>query len=400
MSTKLFTYTALDMQGMRQTGVVQAISENAARDELGKRGFRVEILQEGQPYDSSRDPISRNVVAPIVGKVNFETLQRFYAQLWSMYKSGVPLVTALETLADTNNHPKMRTVIRKMKEYVLHGRPMSECMAEYPEVFSSLQTNLIRVGEKGGALESSLEHLKEYISKEIKLRNKMKAATFYAKILLLAIIFIPIGANMVIGMVAKDSPFQLFTFLTLPIAIVSIAIILVFWLIVGPLLMNQRPFRLAVHQGLLFIPYIGGTVHMLAMAKFGRAFSAMYRGGLPMQQTIALAAEACGNEYIAAKIRPAAIWIQEGRPIAQSLANTKAFNRVTLDMVNTGEHTGNLDAMLENIAAQFEDEADVRAEKMVKIVPLFLLLIAAVFVAYILVNFIMNYIQNLESAGG
>src|SRR5581483_694172 len=276
MSTRLFTYTALDPDGARQTGVLQAVSRGAAMDELGKRGFRVEELKEGRPFEASRDPLTKNVLAPIFGRVNFESLQRFYAQLWSMYRAGVPLINALDTLQSTTSHPKLRHVIGKLKEYVLQGRPMSDCMAEYPEVFGELQTSLVRLGERGGALEQSLFHLKEYLAKEIQIRNKLKTATFHFKMMLAAIILIPLAANIVISTITSKNggpQFSLFSFASLPIVIYSLVFVVLFWLVLGKLLMQQPPIRYVFHRALLLVPYLGGTVEMFAMAKFGRAFA-------------------------------------------------------------------------------------------------------------------------------
>lgn len=402
MSAKLFTYTALDQNGIRQTGVLQAHSQGAAIEELGKRGYRVEQIQEGKPFDGSRDPVSKNILGPAFGGVNFETLQRFYSQLWSMYKSGVPLVQALDSLADTSRHPNMRPVIRKMREYVVQGRPLSDCMREYPEVFSPLQHNLIRIGEQGGSLDSSLYHLKEYLAREIKLRNKLKAATFYGKILIAAVILIPLVANAVVTSVlgrANTPGLGIISFGSNALVLFAIAFFILYWLFLGRLLMSQPPIRYVFHRALLLTPYIGGTVTMLAMAKFSRAFSVMHRGGVPIAQCVTLAAEACGNDYIAAQIRPAAFRIQEGRSIAASLAETGAFTRITVDMANTGEQSGNMEAMFENVAEQYEDEADVRAEKMVRVIPVIIILIAGVIVAYIVVSFFTGYYQSLLESG-
>ncbi len=396
-----YSYIALDPAGQRQTGVVEALSERHARDHLTGSGLLVEALTPGQPFAEDRNVITKHLIAPLGGRVNREALQRFFAQLNSMYRAGVPLVQSLDTVAKSTSHMKLRAVIWDMREFVLAGRTISDCMKKYPEVFGGLLTSLIVVGERGGVMDVSLQQCADYLDREIRLRNRIKRATFYPKLLLVAIILIPIATAAIIKGIAPSSA-QLLPIFSLseqpwfwPVVITFLISTIIFF----RLLLEIPSIRMGWDAFLLKVPYIGTTLYIYALAKFSRAFSALYAGGVPVTESLTMAADACGNESLRWRIRPAAKWLAEGKGISESMARTGAFSNIALDMSATGERSGNMEAMLDHVATQYEDEADVRMEKTAHVLQVGVVLIMAVIVGFIVVSFFMNYGRMLESYG-
>jgi type II secretory pathway component PulF len=398
---RTFSYIAIDRNGSRTTGVIEAPSEKAARDRLIGQGYLVEFLQEGKTARRERPAVIRHVVAPMFGRVNLETLERFFAQLHSMYKAGVHLHQALETLGENARHPVLRSVIRDLKTFVLEGRMMSEGMEKYPEVFTPLQVSLVRAGERGGTLERSLKEISEYLKREIKLRNQIKRATFYPKVILAVLILLPMVANAIVSAIAERTGGPAFAIFSIASSIwfwVFIGTVVFVWLIFSRILLPIPAVRWLWDLVVIVTPYVGGTIRMLTMARFARAFGALYGGGIPLATSVLLAADACGNEYLRRRMYPAARKIQEGRTVTEAFAATQAFTPVTLDMTATGEKSGNLDSILDHVAEQYEDEAEVRLDKMPRVLSVVLLLIAGAVVAYVVASFYMQYIEAIQSA--
>ncbi|RMG26871.1 MAG: type II secretion system F family protein [Armatimonadetes bacterium] len=398
---KTFSFIAIDRNGSRTTGVIEAPSEKAARDRLVGQGYLVEFLQEGKAAKPGRPAVVRHVVGPMFGRVNLESLERFFAQLHSMYKAGVHLHQALETLGENSRHPVLRSVIRDLKTFVLEGRMMSEGMEKYPEVFTPLQVSLVRAGERGGTLERSLKEISEYLKREIKLRNQIKRATFYPKLILAVLIVLPLVANAAVSAIAARTGGPAFTILSITSSIwfwVFAGFVLFFWLFFSRVLLPIPAVRWVWDLVVVVTPYVGSTIRMLTMARFARAFGALYGGGIPLATSVVLAADACGNEYLRRRMYPAARMIQEGRTVTEAFASTHAFTPVTLDMTATGEKSGNLDSILDHVAEQYEDEAEVRLEKMPRVLGVLLLLIAGAVVAYIVVSFYTQYINAIQDA--
>ncbi|HWP32083.1 MAG TPA: type II secretion system F family protein [Fimbriimonadales bacterium] len=401
MPTKTFTYVALDKSGSRTTGVLEAPSESAARMQLQNMGLLVETLQEGKIESDKRGALSKHVVGPIIGKVSLEVLERFYSQLWSMYRAGVPLVQALDTLAASQTSGKMRHVVKDLRDFVLEGKKLSQGMEKYFEVFGPLQISLVKVGEKAGALENSFAQIRDYLRREIELRNAIKRYTFYPKIVVAFAILMPIFVNIIVSSIASARG-------GLAIPIFSLAGQWWFWYLVfiaGGIYIFFRwgiqyaPIKYFYDNILLALPYIGSTVHMLTMAKFSRAFSALYGGGVPIADAVVLSADACGNEVIRRKILPAARWLQEGKGIGASFEKTGAFTSIALQMTYTGERSGNIEAMMDSMAEQYEDEAAVRLQKSTQVITLAVYLLVAALVAYILIQFWTGYISKVTQAG-
>jgi type II secretory pathway component PulF len=140
----------------------------------------------------------------------------------------------------------------------------------------------------------------------------------------------------------------------------------------------------------LKIPYLGNTMRQLSMAKFGRAFGALYKGGVPIPKAIQLSADACGNEYLRARINPAAKHLMEGEGIAPTLRGTEAFSPIVLDMVSTGETTGNLDQMLTKLAEFYEGEGETRSHQTAVATGVFIGLIVAAYIGYVVITFYLK----------
>jgi len=398
---KTYSYIAIDRNGSRTTGVIDAPSAKAARDRLAGQGYLVEFLQEGTSIRHERPAVMRHVVGPMFGRVNLESQERFFAQLHSMYKAGVHLHQALRTLSENTRHPVLRHIIREMRDFVVEGRMMSEAMEKYGEVFSPLQVSLVRAGEHGGTLERSLKEISEYIRRELKLRNQVKRATFYPKVLLFVLVVLPIAANAITASIAERTGGPAFTILAITSSVlfwVFIGLVVFGWVIFSRLLLPLPAVRYVWDLFVIGVPYVGSTIRMLTMARFSRAFGALYGGGIPLSTSVVLAADACGNEYIRRRMYPAAERIQEGKGIAESFASTHAFTPITLDMAATGEQSGNLDTMLDHVAEQYEDEAEVRLDKMPRVLGVVLLLLAAAVVAYIVASFYMQYAGAIQDA--
>lgn len=415
MST--FQYRATDQTGRLVDGVIEGTTMMEAMEALNLRGLRVEHLgvaetrapnfQPGKDITSQRNVVMSSVVGPLVGKVALSHLQFFFRQLGTMLGAGVPPIQSLETLSQQALDFRLKKVIKELSQHVREGRPITAGMQRYPEVFSPLMVSMVRAGEEGGMIDKTLTLLANYIEQEIKLRNLVRRLTLYPKIVVAASIVIVIAANAIIKMMApaNNAP-GLTSPLTEPAT----------WAVLTPMIIALFIFfrvglvNTMIKGGwdmmLLYIPYLGKTVHMLAMAKFGRAFAAMYKGGVPIQKAVMLAADACGSEHLRGKMYNSVAMLEQGYGISESFASTGAFSGIVLDMTRTGETTGNLDEMLDRLSEFYEDDAATRATTLAYIVGTVALLMVAAYVGYMVITFYMGLfsghqeiIQELERGG-
>jgi type II secretory pathway component PulF len=394
---KTFTYVAMDRTGTRQTGVLTALSEAQARTELARQGLLAELVQEAKPAADPRSALEAQVVAPVIAGVRTEHLVAFFRQLGAMIRAGVPMVQALETLG-SSAPGRLGTAIGEMQQNVLAGRSLSEAMERYPEAFTPLQVNIMKVGEQGGMMDRSIATLHNYLEREVRLRNQFKWATFYPKALIIVATIIIFAANILISLVSNFTGgprLYLGGPLASPLFLAAFGgALLGLWLFfrIGSRVPQVRMF---LHRLYLAIPYFGTTVHMLVMSKFARGFAALYSGGVPIGQSIRLAADACGNDYMAERIRVAADQIEEGRGVADSFAMTGVFSQIALDMARTGESTGSLDALFEHMANQSEEEADVRLRKSTLVLTTVVLILVLLLVGWTIISFWTSYFGRM-----
>lgn len=382
------------VHSIQQSGSLETPAQPVVAHTEVQTGERVstERLESPEDITGQRNVVMTDIVGPLVGKVPLPQLHFFFKQASVMFKAGINPVESFHTLAGQTQSPKLRTVILELEEHARAGRPMSFGLQRYPEVFSPVCLSLIRVGERSGNLDEALAFNSQYIEREMFLRNIVKKATIYPKIVVVSSVIILSGANSVIHAVAPGSSVSTSS----PLQKLAV------WAILAPLLIGifvflrvglQNPrIRYNWDQINSRIPYIGKTLRQLAMAKFGRAMGALYRGGVPIQEAMKLAADSCGNEYMRAQMYPAFRAMESGAGVTESLRATGAFNPIVLDMTSTGERTGNLDEMLEKMAEFYEAEAEVRSIQVAYIIGAGALLLVGIYVGYVYVTNMSNIV--------
>jgi type II secretory pathway component PulF len=146
------------------------------------------------------------------------------------------------------------------------------------------------------------------------------------------------------------------------------------------------------------LPVFGQTMQELAMARFGRAFGAMTKSGVPLSAAMKISADACGNEYLRSLMYPAVDRLETGAGITETLKDTRAFSPIVLDMIATGETTGNLDLMLNKMSEFYEQEATTKSTQLAYLVGVVLGLCVAIYIGYIVINFYTGYFSGLQRA--
>jgi type II secretory pathway component PulF len=351
--------------------------------EVSERGEVGRI--EGAPPTEQRSYMQTAVWGPLVGTVPLTAVQFFFRQASTMFEAGVPIVQSLETLAGQSSSPKLRGIIHELAGHVKAGRSLSVGLQRYPEVFSPVVVSLVRAGESGGFLDEAMTITSDYLERDIALRNLYKRLMFYPKIQLALSIIIILAANLIITSLGGKE--KLYSPLTNPVTWVFLTPIIIAYILFTRVGLANPAVKYNFDAVASRLPYLGNTIRQVAMARFGRAFGALYKGGVPLQKALTLSADACGNEFLRARMYTAGGKMESGHGIAETFRSTQAFSPIVLDMVGTGETTGNLDFMLNKMAAFSEDEAATRTIKTAYIMGTILGLLVAIYIGYIVISF-------------
>jgi type IV pilus assembly protein PilC len=308
--------------------------------------------------------------APKGKSVPAKNLAIFTRQFSVMIDAGLPLVQCLEILGRQEPNKHFAAAILKVREDVEAGAALADAMKRHPKTFDALYSNMIAAGEAGGILDTILKRLAVYIEKAVKLKGEVKSAMIYP-VAVIVIAVLVVGAILWKVIPTFASLFQgLGAQLPLPTRIVialSDGIVAYGWIVLvvfGLIGWGIKSYyateggRRMIDRLLLKTPILGGILRKVAVARFCRTLSTLLASGVPILDGLDITARTAGNAVVEDAIQTTRSGIERGETVSGPLRETNVFPSMVVQMINVGETTGALDAMLSKIADFYEEEVD------------------------------------------
>jgi general secretion pathway protein F len=358
-----FEYTALDTAGREKRGVIEADSPRAARQQLRSKGFDpLAINQVKERSDKS------SVKGLFARRFNSTDLALFTRQLSTLVRSGTPLEEALRTIGKHTDKPRVKRTIMGVRSQVSEGFPLEKAMGEFPSDFPEMYRATIAAGEKSGHLDAVLDRLADYTETKQETQQSVVGALVYpiallfiavAVVVLLVVVVVP----KIVGIfedLDQDLPLLTQMLISFSNFLVSYGIYILIALIVGIILfqraMRTEAFRAKVQKFYLGLPIVGRLIKGMNTARFSRTLSILTASGVPVLDSLRIAAEVIVNRPMRQAVQEAAVSISEGATIHSSLERSGHFPPMTLHLIASGEQSGNLEEMLDRAASQQERE--------------------------------------------
>ncbi len=388
-----YRYRAKDRDGNSVSGDLEAESERVAAAIIRQRGYWP--LEIRVVFTASSDVkgtgglgygIVRYLIEPIWTGVSLTQLTFFYRQLATLLASGMTLAEALTTLG-RRMRGRLGRIVREAAVEIQNGRQLSETFARYPRVFSLLQLSLLRTGEVSGALDQMIGRIAAQLEQEITIRRRIASAMFYPTLLAICILVIPLVPAFVLQGGAA--------FLRAVYTKIGSLAVLFLLIIILKLVFQFEFTRFVWDYFKLQFPVLGWTAYKIAMSRFSRALAALYEAGVPIAESVSVAANASGNSYLARKLNNALADLRSGKPLTESLAKTNVVSPIVLDMLATGEKTGAAGDVLNKVADYMDEEADATLQKIGPVLFVGAILIAGVIVGMMVVGFYSRYFGQL-----
>jgi type IV pilus assembly protein PilC len=365
--------------GEMQAGLIVADTKDAAAALLKRNG--IEVISVKAQSGGSKS----------FGKVPPKELSIFTRQFSVMIDAGLPLVQCLEILGGQQQHKGFQKTIDAIRRDVEEGATLQTSMSKHPQAFNDLYVNMVGAGEAGGILDIILQRLAGYIEKAVKLTAKVKGAMTYpiaiisiAGIVVWVIMVkvIPVFSQMYEGMGEKLPAPTLVCMALSGILInygyVVVALLVMAWFGIKYYYKTESG-HLLLDKLMLRIPVIGDMLLKVAVARFCRTLGTLTTSGVPILEGMEITARTAGNMVIHNAILKAKEAVEQGRNIAAPLEETKVFPPMVVQMVNVGEATGALDAMLSKVADFYEDEVDTAVAAMTSLMePLIIALLGGI----------------------
>ena len=362
-----YTYTARSFSGDLKSATLDAPSRDDVIAQLRRQKLSVVKIDEAAPKKQRR------------GHIKMRDVVIFTRQFSTMINAGLPLVQALNILAEQSQNKSLVDVTRKVVFDVESGNTVADAMAKHPHAFSPLYTNMVAAGEAGGILDTILMRLATFMEKNDALIRKVKGAMIYPSVIMgvaaiavtvLLIFVIPVFENLFSSAGLA---------LPLPTRVVMAAsrFLKGYWyMVIGAAVAawflykryTAKPEgRLRVDRILLNVPVLGDVLRKSAVSRFTRTLGTLVSSGVSILDGLEITAKTAGNRVVQDAIMESRASIAGGDTIAQPLKKSGVFPPMVISMISVGEQTGGLDEMLGKIADFYDDEVDVAVSNLLSL---------------------------------
>ena len=393
----VFEYTALDQRGKNVTGIIDADSAVAARQKLrSSNKYPVDIKEalDTQPKKSDRGL----TISKLFVRIRQRDVTIMTRQLSTLVGAGFPLVTALDALASQIKSYAFNRVMARIKDSILEGSSFAAALSIYPETFSPLYKNMVHAGETSGTLEIVLEQLADIMEKQQTLKSKIQAALAYPALmtvlgtimLVLLLVYIVPTITGIFADMNQVLPAPTQFLITTSSLFKSYWWVILIVLIAAGFALRQfkktTRGRYLIDKFLLSAPGSGPLLKKLAVARFARTLGSLLANGVTMLQALDIAKNIAGNELISEAVDNAAREVGQGKGLAPSLAMSNVFPELTIQMIQVGEQSAELESMLRKMADVFETEAESSIMSLTSLLSPILILIMGVIVGFIVLS--------------
>ncbi len=360
-----FDYVARDRSGSRISGRIEAGSVDAVVTQLFDQGATPVEVNEARGRD--RPGLRRQLG---LDRPTRDDLILFTRQMYTLAKSGVPLMRGLVQLAESTRNPRLAETIRSLIDDLESGRELAGALSRHPTIFPPLYVAMVRVGEESGRLEEAFQRMTDYLERERDNVRQVKQATRYPMIVVIAIgIAVFILMTYVIPVFARvfdkfDAELPLMTRGLIAVSDFFAAYWWAILLLLGAAWVGLRLWRRTEEGALrwdrwkLQTPIIGSILLRGALARFARAFSMAFRSGVPILQTLNVTASAVDNVWISRKILAMREGIEHGDALSRTARRADVFTPLVLQMIAVGEESGRMDEMIDEVADFYEREVE------------------------------------------
>jgi general secretion pathway protein F len=400
----VYSYKGVTNAGRATRGFVDAESDRSARQKLRRDGvFLTELIESagGAPARAERAPrFSFALIRSIPGT----DLAIATRQLATLLGAGIPLVESLGALTEQVEHARLKSVIGRVRDRVNEGATLADALSRSGP-FSELYVSMVRAGEAGGALDQVLRRLADYLESQVRTRNRVISIMLYPMMRMAFAVLV------VIALVTVVLPqiTQLLESLDMPLpwytqAIISGSHFLRRWwwallalagvaaLVFRAIVRTERG-RASLDGLQLRLPIFGRVIRILAISRFTRTLSTLLAGGIPIVRALEISKFVTGNVVLGEAVDRARESITEGSSIAAPLRRSGHFPPLVTHMVDVGEKSGELEAMLAKVADTYDEQVETAVTRLTALLEPALILIMVGIVLFIILSTLVPLLQ-------
>lgn len=400
-----FRYTARTVSGENVTGTLTAANKRDMLLALAEQAlFPISV--------ESREPARRRWQRS--RKIKTQVISTNLTQLADLLQNGVPLLSALNLLAEQSAHRGLAEVLMQVRDRVTEGAALDEAMAEHPQVFGELTVSMVRAGSEGAFLEDALKRTSGFLELQEELKSRVVSAMTYP--IILSVVGFLVTAFLVIFLVPKFAglfdrlqkeggglPTATIVLLALSDTIKRYGVLilagvagLVFWL---RRWMKTERGRLLFDRWKLKIPVAGKIFLNYSTSRFCRVLGTLLRNGVPLLRALEISSDSAGNRVLAQAIRASAENVSAGDTLSRPLANCGLIPKSVMAMISIAEESNNLDNVLVNVADGIDRNTSRQLDMMVRLVEPAMLLVMGGIILFVLMALLMPVFEMSSQMG-
>jgi type IV pilus assembly protein PilC len=386
-----FLIKAADERGRLLEQVENGYSESEVRERFVQQGFLVYWVKPRGIYSGGQLRLGGG------GKVRQSQFLIFNQQFLTLIKAGLPILNSLELLIKRQKNPRLRTLLDNVRERVKSGELLSDAFAAQA-AFPKIYTTTLLAGEKSGNMEEVLGRYIAFQRMALTFKKKLAVSLVYPALL------VSVVMCMIVFLVTYVVPQFAKLFENLNAKLPTITLIM---LAIGNNAQHYAPYVLIalvaiiaglwrwkttdkgaeqIDRGILALPLLGDIWLKYQVANFSRMLSTLLAGGMPLVPSLETAGASMSSRRILNGIKHAAARVREGRSLAQSLEDQKMFPDLSVEMIEVGESTGALPAMLNSVAEFYEEDVQTALGAAMALIEPVILIVMAVFVGGVLIS--------------
>lgn len=406
-----FSYKARDAQGKMAQGVIDAENETKAAlsiEKLGLSPVDIRVTSNARLPAGEAGSMGGGLMRFRMKKISHQELLIFTRQLSTLISTGAPLITSLENVSGQTQNLKFKQVIKDIISSLEGGLSFSESLARYPDIFGNLYVSLIKVGEAGGLLDKVLSRLAELSTQEIDMRSRIRSALVYPVVLALVafiivnFVLIAVLPKFVTIFEASSAKLPLPTTILLSLSY----IVRHFWWVIGlgvifGLNGLRNYYRTSaghyhIDYLLLRLPLFGPLNLKVMISRMSRSIAALTKSGVTVLEALTVVENTLSNVVLQKMIKDTRVAISQGQSLTEPFQASGLFPPMVIQLINTGERTGRLDQMFDQIASFYEPEIEFTVRNLTSLLEPIMLLGMGLIVAFIALSVLLP-IFNLIS---
>ena len=395
-----FSYIARTQEGVRKEDIISAKNINEASELLISENLSVVKITERDTSFDFMGPFMERFnlsVDKFKNRIPLTNLVFFTRQLSTMFNAGLTLEKAITFLSKEEKHKGFKKVITEIESDVKKGLLLSDALNRHAGVFNNLYVSLVQAGEVSGKLATTLEELAKYLEAMEDTQRKVKSAMYYPTFILifLGLVMVVLFAfiipqfTSVYDQLNADLP--IYTQMLLDTGdwlsnnLITFFSVITFSLIAIWLIFLTDRGRLFRDNMLLKLPIFGSIFNQSVLSKFGKTFGILVGSGISVIETMNLVKKVVDNRVYELAIEKAAKQIENGSSISDALKLTDIFPGVLIQLMNTGEETGEIDKLAIKASDFYAKQVDAIVDRLTSIIEPALIILIGVIIGVVLV---------------